>query len=116
MRTVKVNKAKLIETVTENRSHHRSIFLEAQKGYRKQAIELLDASLKRARAGTKFKMSFMLPAPIDQTGEYDKALEMLKWSVDETIEIGEQAFRQYVLDDWSWSQQCSTTNSAYLAR
>ena len=115
MRTVTVNKAKLIETVKENREAHRDIFLEAQKGYRKQAIELLDESLRCARNGKKFKMMFSLPAPVDQTEEYDKALKMLEWSVDDNIELGEQAFRQYVLDDWSWSMAFSTTNSRYTA-
>jgi hypothetical protein len=32
----------------------------------------------------------------------------------EEIELTEQEFAQYVMDDWSWKGQFTATNSAYL--
>lgn len=44
-------------------------------------------------------------APEDHTDEYDKAIGMLEMSVDDTVLITHDEYRQYVLDEWFWKDR-----------
>src|SRR5262252_6450717 len=100
MREVRIAKFKLLEIITQNRDEHRQIFLDAQKVYREKAIELLDSELKHAREGENFvlKRITSLVAPVDHTADYDRAIAMLKLSVDETITLSTADFANLVED------------------
>ncbi len=116
MNIVKVKKARLLEKLKANREAHRANFLKAQEGFRLEVIEQLDKALQEARDGKRFKTYFQMPEPIDQTPEYDTAIEMLDWVVGDEIELTQQAFRQYIFDDWSWKDNWINTNTAYMAK
>ncbi len=116
METVKVKKARLLNKLHENRKAHREKFLKAQDGFRQEVVEQLDVALRDARNGKKYTTVFALPAPVDQTPEYDTAIEMLDWLVDDEIELTQQAFRQYIFDDWSWSQNWLHSNACYMVK
>lgn len=113
MENIKVNKAELLTTLQTNRTKHRQIFEEACDGYQKAVIKELEAQLKRAKEGIRQSMSISIPAPIDQTKEYDRAIAMLKMSVDAEVLLSERDFQCYVLDDWNWKQQFLTSSRAY---
>lgn len=116
MKEIKVNKAKLIETLKHNRAEHRGLFLEAQTKYRAVAIYSLDLQLKKARDGSSFELSSLtsLQAPEDHTNEYDRSLQMLEMSVDDEIVITTQEFANYVQDIWSWSRNWGASNLRYV--
>jgi hypothetical protein len=113
MSTVTVKKDELLATVRANRETHRTIFLEAVQGFRAKAIEMLDERLKDAVAGRRIDISIHLPRPVDQTRDYDKVIKMLEMSVDDEIELTQNEFTQYVMDDWSWKKQFSAVNKTY---
>ena len=114
MKTVIVRKDELLDTLRINRSKHREVFEQAQKGYRIKAIKLLDAALKDAERGLEIRTYIELESPIDQTRDYDRVISMLEMSVDTKVELSENEFSQYVLDDWNWKRQFLTTNSMYM--
>ena len=116
MESIKVNKAELISTLEQNRAKHRQIFEEACVGYQKAVIKELEAQLKRAREGIRRSMLVNIPAPVDQTKEYDRAIAMLKMSVDNEVMLSERDFQCYVLDDWDWKQKFLISSSAYSQR
>lgn len=113
MNAINVKREELISKLNTNRDLHRKIFLEAQEGYRAQCIAELDKMLEEARDGKRIRRAIALIEPIDQTKEYDSALEMLKMSVDEVINLEEHDFRCYVLDQWAWKGQSSSSNIRY---
>ena len=113
MELIKVNKTELLSALKENRSKHRTIFENAQMGYRKKAIELLDKALQDAREGREITTFIQLKAPIDQTSDYDRAIKMIEMCVGDIVEINEEDFACYVMDDWSWKKQFLTTNAFY---
>lgn len=113
MQNVKIKKEKLLETLRENRTAHREIFLEAQEGFRAEAIKQLDAMLQAAKDGKKIRQSIGLIEPTDQTADYDRAIRMLEMSEDEVIELTELDFECYVLDNWRWKAQFLASNSSY---
>ena len=113
MNIVKIKKADLLKVLKENRAAHRKIFEEALVGYKKKVIELLDKKLQEARTGIRVRMVFNLIEPQDQTKDYDRAIRMLEMSIEKVIELSEQDFKAYVMDDWSWKFQFLSSNSAY---
>ena len=113
MQSIKVDKAKLISTLEENRIKHRKIFLEACDGYQKAVIKELQAQLKRAKGGIRQSMHISIPAPVDQTKEYDRAIGMLKMSIDNEVMLSERDYQCYVLDDWDWKQKFLLSSRPY---
>lgn len=113
MKAIRVSKAKLIETLTQNRSNHRKIFEEALEGYRRTVITELERRLEDAKANKKVSLYIQLTQPVDQTKDYDRVLGMLNLSLDTEIELSEQDFAAYVMDDWGWKKQFITSNAFY---
>lgn len=114
MNTVKVKKTELLAKLQTNRDSHRELFLKAQEGYRQLVIAELDKSLKEAREGRNIRTHIRLEAPHDHTDEYNNVIEMLRMSVDDTIELEAHAFQCYVMDKWTWAAADLLTKTAYL--
>ena len=113
MHAVTVNKDQLLGVLRENRDKHRSIFIEAQQGYREAVIHELDSMLADAKAGKKIQRAITLREPVDQTADYDRVIRMMEMSVDTEIDLEEHEFNMYVLDEWSWKQNFTASNYAY---
>ena len=113
MEKIKVNKTELLSILETNRSKHRQIFEEACDGYQKAVIKELEAQLKRAKEGIRRSTLISIPAPVDQTKEYDLAIAMLKKSVEEEVFLSEQDFRCY--DDWDGKQKFLASSRSYSA-
>lgn len=115
MNTVKVQKDQLLMKLQINRESHRALFLKAQEGYRNLVIAELDKSLKDAREGREIRTYIRMEAPQDHTSDYDNVIEMLRMSVDDTIELEAHDFQCYVMDKWQWAQAAFLANSTYAA-
>ncbi len=113
MKSVKVNREKLLEKVVQNRTEHRQIFEKAMVGYRKEAIKQLDEMLADAVDGKKIQRFLSLVEPMDQTKEYDRAIAMLEMSVEEEMKITQQQFSELVLDNWAWKGQFTFSTTRY---
>jgi hypothetical protein len=114
-KAIRIKRDELLDILKKNRADHRATFEKASKGYRERAIAELDASLKDAHAGKKIRRSIGLVEPMDQTKDYDRAIRMLELTVDEIVTIGNSEFAQYVMDDWAWKEQFTTSNAMYGA-
>ena len=103
MQQIRVNKAELLATLEQNRVDHQVIFQEAVEGYRTQALAELEEKIESLRTGDVLKdITFRRTAPKDYTREYDRAIAMIKMSVDEYVVLEEDDFAKYVQDDWNW--------------
>jgi hypothetical protein len=115
MNTVKVKKEELLSKLQANRNSHRALFLKAQEGYRALVVEALDKALKDAREGREIRTYIRMEAPQDHTSEYDNVIEMLRMSVDDTVELEARDFQCYVMDKWQWAAAALIANSTYAA-
>lgn len=113
MRPVKVNKQELLKSLKKNREAHHGIFLEALEGYRKEAIKVFSENLDKVKNGEPFPHYVNLVQPIDHTADYDVAIGLLEFGLDNTVDLDEESYRHFVLDDWDWKQQFLSTNSYY---
>lgn len=88
-------------------------FEQAIEGYRAAVVKELDQMLEDAKAGRLIKRAIGLVEPQDHTGDYDRIITMLEMSVNDTIELTQQEFAQYVMDQWGWMQEFKTSASFY---
>lgn len=115
MKTVSVKRDELLAQLRTNRDNHRNLFLKAQDGFRKRVIEELDSMLADARDGKPVRTRVQLQEPQDHTDDYDNVIAMLSMSVDDVVCIEAQAFANYVMDDWTWSNFAHITNTTYAS-
>ena len=116
MRTVRINRDEFVAKVQKNRDAHRSVFEHALEGYRERWIEELERRLQDVRRGRAIDQYFRLPEPENHTGDYDRVLTMARMSVDEVVELSEDEFAMYVMDQWAWKNDFARTATMYTRR
>lgn len=117
MKQVTINKLELVTAIGINMAQHREVFLEALDGYRKAQIDLLERDLARLKSGRSLENAIRyLPAPADHTRDYQRVLKMLAMHVADTIEMSQEDFARYVMDDWQWKRDFLITSANYSAK
>ena len=112
--TIQVDPDRLMLALEQNRSTHQATYEKAVAGFIKVTTKQFEGYLKRLAKGELLERAFIPPPPEDHTKDYDDAIEMMRWAKDDTIELTQQQFRQYVMDDWGWKDSWVTSNTAYL--
>ena len=111
---VKVKVEDLLLALRENRETHHSTFERAFEGYRKMVVAALEKNLAAAKDGKKIVTVVRYQAPEDHTEEYDQVIQMLEMCEDETIEVTQEQFAQYVQDSWGWKHNFESVSTMYL--
>lgn len=113
MKTVRINREKLIEAIENNLRKHQEEFDEAIDGYHVKQQQALQQALRVFRKTQKMPAQVVLPVPVSYESEYLRALDMLRYSVDATIELDESEFEQLVRDNWSWKRGFLAASAMY---
>lgn len=113
MSTVTVKRDDLVTKLKENRAGHRGIYEEALAGYQAAVLAELDAFREKVLAGPIVKVVVNLPFPEDHTRDYDRIITMCEMSVEDDLELSQEEFASYVMDDWSWKRAFLASNAAY---
>lgn len=115
MKTVKINKDKLLKEVQENRLKHINEYNEALMGWREICVKELEKNLNLARSGEKFETVIRAQQPHNYANEYDKVISMLEWTNDVVVELEQHEFDQFVNDNWQWQGGFKALNSTYMS-
>jgi len=116
MKDVKVKKARLLETLENNRDTHQADFDLAYEGFRVKAIENVETLLdriKNADHGTPVQLWVDLVPPTNHVEDYDRAIEMCSWEIGDELVLSDREFRELVQDRWSWKEEVSVSNRLY---
>jgi hypothetical protein len=113
MRTVTVTRDDFIKKVSQNRETHRAVFEQALEGYRKRLTHELEQRIKDLQRGRRIDHHIGLPLPEDHTEDYDRVLQMATMSIHDTIELTEDEFGRYVMDQWHWKQDFADSTELY---
>lgn len=116
MKSVKIDRTKLLETITANRTNHKVTHTEAVAAYRSKAIEELTKMLEQAKSGGEVVRHLTIPKPEEHLADYDRVIAMLEMSVDGFVELASHEFEMYVLDKWTWQDSFTSSNKPYLSR
>lgn len=108
-----VERTKLLRILTGNRDQHRAIYEEALDKYKTRAIEEFQARIERIRRGDPFDLYVRLPVPEDHTEDYDRIIQLLEMSSDDTIELDDADITTYVNDDWQWKKAWLANTASY---
>jgi hypothetical protein len=108
-----VKKDELLDVLMTNREKHRTTYLAAKEGRKKQLIAKLSAMLENARAGRKVEDYIDLPEPEDHTHDYDREIRMLQMEVDDEVVLTSRLFDNLVMDDWGWSDDFRKMSFSY---
>lgn len=117
MNTVRVNKNELIQKLKENREIHIREFKETFAEYQKDTIKDIQKMLRVAKkAGPDEVLSTYVnnSAPRSEEKTYDVVIGMLEFSVDTEFDITEKQYKEYVLNEWSWTEQFEFSKTMYL--
>lgn len=118
---VKVNRLKLLEMLKTNRTKHVDDFNKAVEDYRKSLLvdvsalwgQLEEHDLSYDQLAG---LSLHFAVPQSHAGDYDLIIQMMEMSVDETIELDQANFQQYVMDNWAWKRLFTTMNGMYATK
>jgi len=112
---IEVEKDRLLATLKQNRDSHREEFLRAQDVFRRRVIEAFESRLADARDGKKVRLFISMPEPEDHTLDYEAAIQMVEWSIGDTVTVTQGDFRRFVLNQWEWEQSYVANTMSYLA-
>jgi hypothetical protein len=112
-RAVRVNKSRLVAQLQENRERHQREYQEALAGYRVQLVAALTRKLERAKRKEDVSHDIELERPADRTDDYDRALAILEWEEQETLELPLVDFERWVLDAWPWRAGFRALHGSY---
>ena len=110
---INVDKSELLSVLEANRARHRTVFLAALDGYKKEALRVLRDQIKAIEAGKAPALHLILDRPEDHTRDYDRVIGMLKMDKYDTFRLDQDTFKKYVDDDWTWKRQWSKMSSNY---
>lgn len=143
-RIVKVNRQRLIETLTKNRESHIAAFNEAMSGYKALALSKIDEAFQglderlakrkeeivdrvnsfTAETADKFADYFVLleqvalnlKVPTSYAEAYDAAIDMANFDTRDELELTGAEFQCFCRDVWDWSYEFSATNFTYTGK
>jgi len=113
MENIKVDKAKLLQTLKKHRTNHKKIYEDAMIGFRKAVIREATKILKQAKSDGELILKIDLVRPISFEKEYDKVVGLLELCISDLVEIDEIDFEKYILDQWGWQSTFSSASSSY---
>lgn len=118
MKTIRVQKEKLLDTLKTNRDNHISEYQEAVELYYDDVLSKLDKKRREVKkAGVDGILDIntvvSVSAPVSYKDEYDTTIEMLEWSTDDFIDLTQDEFKRYVKDEWNWSENFKTLRATY---
>jgi hypothetical protein len=61
-----------------------------------------------------FNTHWPLTYPENHLEDYDRVIDMLKYSVADKVELSSKDFDAYVRNNWAWRQSFLGTNTAYV--
>ena len=111
--SVTVERQRLLTALTEGRARHLREYEEAMADYCKAVEKFLTDALRRVKIDCDFDdVVCRFQKPDCFVKEYERIIEMVKFSVDDKFTIDGDAFRAYFMGEWVWRQNFELTASS----
>lgn len=126
MKTVQVDREKLLATLKSNLAKHKKEYEEAVEGFKASRLELIktiqaaatlavneNTSFARKGLESAFEELKRLANPVDYSGSYEQAIMLMNWEERSTIDLTVDDFESYVRDNWNWRSAFKHLHSTY---
>ena len=111
-RTIKLKKSDLISKIKSNKEAHIADYQEAVIAYKKEAEKQLKEQLEALINGN-LEIRLNLISPANKSEEYDKIISMFEWETRDEVELTQEEFKEYVLDEAKFAIHSKFLNSTY---
>ena len=116
LNTVRVDKDYLLTVLKRNRDQHVNTYEQAMAAWHSKIIEILEDELRKVENDNTYMPNVYLPQPFSSKDSYDSAISLLEASLDTEFVLDRKEFNQYVMDNWSWTDNFTTTVSGCLTK
>ena len=116
-------KTEVLEKLRSNRDRHEETFEQAMTVWRDEVKELLEAELqyfaekgelKNARRGYA---QIQLPIrPQKYSESYEKAIQMLQHHQVDMVELEDEDFVRFMMDEWEWHGEWAANAQTYSSK
>lgn len=113
MDEVRLKKDELLQVLVKNFNEHMKEHEEAFDIWRAAKLIELKNWREDLANGKEIPDHSTLVKPICYAKEYERAILMVKMSVDVQIELSEQDFSRYIMDEWDWVSSFKNVNTFY---
>jgi wyosine [tRNA(Phe)-imidazoG37] synthetase (radical SAM superfamily) len=114
-RTITVKKLQLIEQLKVNMANHIKEYENAVVAYKEEALKQLSQQIKEVEEGS-LVARLNLVTPINSSKEYEKVIEMFEWEINDDVELEQDEFNQFVLDEFDFAVNAKFANTMYFAK
>lgn len=101
-RKIPMNKDTLLAKLQNTLEEHQKAVAKATQAWKDAATDFSVDLVDRIANGDYSNMSFDLPRPMDNSKDIERAIAMVKYSVEDIITLDESTFNQWVLGEWSF--------------
>ena len=100
---------------------HKIEYRNAVSEYEEACVKFLEEALEHVKSGVfdREKITLSLIKPENYSDEYQRILDMLEYSVDETLTLDADTFRAYFKGEWTWKARFNDiigSTKAYLGK
>lgn len=114
MKTITMNKAELVSILWANRKTHVQEYHQTFEAYKKAVvIRLQDMLGEFQESPENYSLRVGLQRPESQEKNYTMVIEMLENDINDTVELDQHEYQNYVNDEWTWSNQFAMSKTAY---
>ncbi|MDB2687323.1 hypothetical protein N9Y42_08935 [Mariniblastus sp.] len=139
-REIEVDRKKLIDALKANRERHIAQYNEAVEGYRDAALEIVNKAKALAVArmernfekiridlenfnpddGASDRITLIqsetvdLPVPRNYSKDYDAAIDIAEWDVNDKLKLSFAEFQCFVRDEWDWTNAFVSNSAMYV--
>lgn len=111
---IEVNKQQLLDVLKKNRAIHEQEYNELQEDYLDAVTKELGKIFSESKKRLPNPDTCVSPnKPKCYLEDYDLVIGMLLMSIDETFTLDEEQYRNYVLNEWSWTRHFNISKAAY---
>lgn len=110
--TIEIDKDALLKKLKENLVVYQAEYKEAVEDYNKLVIQFSNDLALALVNKTPFSPYLKTKEPIDYTVKYEEAIDMLEYSVNQTITLDSASFRAYIKNEWDWTNSFRTYASS----
>lgn len=116
MKSICMDKSELVKIVTANRNKHEENYKKAVKVYTEEAIEMFEGKIKDFKSGKIDKPHIKISVPESHLEDYNLCLKMLNSEIDDRVVLDTQDYKNYVLDEWHWSNSFESNTISYSSK
>jgi hypothetical protein len=114
---IRVKKEELLSVVKENMEAHKLVYEKSMIMFKENYGHRLSIMTAGIEIG-EFDMHLNLSKPESHEKDYQRIIRMLELECREELELDEQEFAHYVMDQWGWFYTFRTSyysNSSYYS-